>query len=97
MTTPEDDPLYKPELPFTNGAVSQFFTALGTAIMQIDHVPQDTRTSKNFLEAVAYWRENPNPSVETVLLDLQTRKETGILLGILQIAVREAQDLNPPT
>ena len=92
-----DDPLYRPDLPFTNGAVSQFFTALGTAIMQFDHVPPETRTSKNFLEAVAYYKDNPNPSVETVLLDLQTREETGILLGMLQIAVRDAQDFNPPT
>ncbi len=96
MTTPEDDPLYRPELPFTNGAVAQFFTALGTAIMQIDRVPREELTSNNFLEAVAYYRQNPNSSVETALLDAQTSKETGILLGMLELAVREARDLNPP-
>ena len=83
-----------PDVAFPVEAVAQFFTALSTAIMMIDRVPLEQRTSKNFLDALDYWARNPNPASLRPLV--QNATEIRTLLQMLQIGVDEARDLNPP-
>ena len=89
MTDPESPP------PLPLEAVAQFFTALATAIMMMDRVSLEERTSKNFLEAVEYWLRKPNPDSFGYLV--RNAAEISTLLQMLRLGVDEARELNPPT